>query len=58
LKIDSRVHRAVVFDAPFVTRTAFEAAMVRFAEAGFPRGRQFRLRWGAPWLRFPPPPDA
>lgn len=51
LKMDNRVHLAAVFDAPFVTRTAFEDAMVQFAEAGFPRGRQFRLRWGTPWLR-------
>jgi hypothetical protein len=35
-----------VFDAPFVTRTAFEAAMIRFAEAGFPSGPGFQLRWG------------
>jgi hypothetical protein len=31
------VYLVAVLDAPFVTRTAFEAAMVLFAEAGFPR---------------------
>ncbi len=40
------VYLVAVFDAPFVTRAAFEAAMVRFAEAGFPAAPQFRLRWG------------
>jgi hypothetical protein len=40
------VYLVAVFDAPFVTRAAFEAAMVRFAEAGFPYGSQFRLRRG------------
>lgn len=53
LKMDDRVHLTAILDAPFVTRTAFEAAMLRFAEAGFPRGRRFRLRWGAPWLKLP-----
>jgi hypothetical protein len=41
------VFLVAVFDAPFVTRVAFEAAMVRFADAGFPRGPLFELRWGA-----------
>jgi hypothetical protein len=40
------VYLVAVFDAPFVTRAAFEAAMERFAEAGFPRGPLFQLRWG------------
>lgn len=40
------VYLVAVFDAPFVTRTGFEAAMVRFAEAGFPSNPSFRLRWG------------
>jgi hypothetical protein len=40
------VYLDAVFDAPFVTRTAFEAAMVRFAEAGFPGSLLFQLRWG------------
>lgn len=45
------VYLVAVFDAPFVTRAAFEAAMVRFADAGFPRAPLFRLRWGDPPLR-------
>jgi hypothetical protein len=40
------VYLRAVFDAPFVTRVAFEAAMVRFAEVGFPRAAPFQLRWG------------
>src|SRR5437660_1018738 len=40
------VYLVAVLDAPFVTRTAFEAAMVLFAEAGFPHAPQFQLRWG------------
>src|SRR5262249_30802365 len=40
------VYLVAVLDAPFVTLTAFEAAMVRFAEAGFPGDSRFRLRWG------------
>jgi hypothetical protein len=40
------VYLVAVFDAPFVTRAAFEAAMVRFADVGFPGGPLFRLRWG------------
>jgi hypothetical protein len=40
------VYLVAVFDAPFVTRAAFEAAMVQFADAGFPRGEMFQLRWG------------
>jgi hypothetical protein len=40
------VYLVAVFDAPFVTRAAFEEAMVRFVEAGFPRGDKFQLRWG------------
>jgi hypothetical protein len=44
------VYLVAVFDAPFVTRAAFEGAMTRFAEAGFPRDPSFRLRPGDPWL--------
>jgi hypothetical protein len=40
------VYLRVVTVAPFVTRAAIEDAMVRFAEAGFPRAQRFRLRWG------------
>lgn len=32
-----RVYLVAVFDAPFLTRTLFEAVMVRFTEARFPR---------------------
>lgn len=42
------VYLVAVLDAPFVTRVAFEHAMVRFAEAGFPRSPAFRLRPGDP----------
>jgi hypothetical protein len=48
-----RVYLVAVFDAPFVTRVAFEAAMVKFAEAGFPRGKLFQLRRGAPPVVLP-----
>jgi len=41
-----RVYLVTVLDAQFVTRTAFEAAMVRFAEEGFPRHPRFQLRRG------------
>ena len=48
-KHDERwVYLVAVLDAPFVTRVAFEAAMVRFADAGFPKDPRFRLRWGDP----------
>jgi hypothetical protein len=47
------VYLEAIFDAPFVTRVAFEAAMVKFVEAGFPRGPLFHLRWGDPHLRLP-----
>ena len=47
------VYLFAVFDAPFVTRTAFEAAMLSFADAGFPSGRRFELRSGDPPLRLP-----
>ena len=40
------VYLGAVFDAPFVTRADFEAAMVRFVEAGYPHAPQFQLRWG------------
>jgi hypothetical protein len=45
---NSRVYLCAVFDAPFVTRVLFEAAMVRFAEAGFPGGKLFQFRRGDP----------
>jgi hypothetical protein len=48
---DQRVYLLAVFDAPFVTRAAFEGAMTQFVEAGFPRDPRFRLRWGDPWLQ-------
>jgi len=40
------VYLVAILDAPFITRTAFEAAMVRFADAGFPHDPQFRFRLG------------
>ena len=40
------VYLVAVFNSPFVTRAEFECAMVRFAEAGFPRAPVFRLNWG------------
>jgi hypothetical protein len=45
------VYLVAVFDAPFVTREAFEEAMCRFADAGFPRDPRFQLAEGDPWLR-------
>jgi hypothetical protein len=42
------VYLVAVFEAPFVTRAAFELAMVRFADAGFPHDLRFRLRHGDP----------
>lgn len=42
------VYLVGIFDASFVTRTMFEAAMVRFADAGFPHDPRFRLRHGDP----------
>jgi hypothetical protein len=45
---EQSVYLVAVFDAPFVTRTLFEDAMVKFVEAGFPHASQFRLRWGDP----------
>ena len=50
---ESWVYLVAVFDAPFVTRTAFEEAMIRFAEAGFPRAERFQLRWGDRWVQLP-----
>ena len=50
------VDLVAVFDAPFVTRTLVEEAMVRFAAAGFPRAPQFQLRWGDPRLYLPDNP--
>jgi hypothetical protein len=38
------VYLAAVFDTPFVTRTAFEAAMSQFAALGFPGGERFVVR--------------
>ena len=40
------VYLRVVIAAQFVTRSAFEDAMVRFAEAGFPGAQEFQLGWG------------
>lgn len=40
------VYVVAVFAAPFVTRDAFEDAMERFADAGFPREPRFLLREG------------
>jgi hypothetical protein len=53
-----RVALHVVFDAPFVTRSAFEDAMVRFADAGFPRDPKFQLNDGDPPLVLPAGPLA
>jgi hypothetical protein len=47
------VYLVAVFDAPFVTREAFEQAMCRFADAGFPHDPRFQLREGDPWLPVP-----
>ena len=52
------VYLVAVFNAPFVTRIAFEAAMVRFAEAGFPRSSLFQLRWGDPQVLLSEPAPA
>jgi hypothetical protein len=52
------VYLVAVFDAPFVTRAAFEAAMVRFAEAGFPGGSLFQLRCGDRPMQLPEAQDA
>ncbi len=41
---DRWVYLVAVLDAPFVTRTAFEAEMVQFVEAGFPDAPAFRWR--------------
>jgi hypothetical protein len=40
------VYLVAIFNAPFVTREAFEEAMCRFADAGFPRDPRFQLRQG------------
>ena len=40
------VYLVARLDAPHVTRAAFEEAMVRFADAGFPRAVWLRLRAG------------
>jgi hypothetical protein len=47
------VYLVAVFAAPFVMREAFEMAMCRFADAGFPHDVRFRLREGDPPLRLP-----
>ena len=44
------VYLVAVFEAPYVTRQAFEAAMCVFADAGFPRDARFQLREGDPLL--------
>jgi hypothetical protein len=51
------VYLVAVVDAPFVTREAFEAAMVRFAEAGFPSGALFQLQWGDRPVQVPEVPE-
>ena len=38
-----------IFDAPYVTRVAFESAIARFADAGFPIA--LRVERGDPWLK-------
>ena len=45
------VYVVAFFDAPYVTRTAFEEAMTKFAAAGFPSDPRFRLRPGDPWVQ-------
>ena len=46
------LYLSVVFDLPFVTRQAFEAAMTQFVALGFPDGPLFDLRpeQGCVWL--------
>ena len=44
------VYLVAVLDAPCVTRAAFEDAMTRFADAGFPNDPRFRLEGGDPWF--------
>ena len=49
------VYLVAVLDPPYITRVAFEDAMVRFAEAGFPDDPRFRLRGGGgAWLPVAP----
>ena len=43
---ERRVYVRAVIDAPFITRSAFEAAMEVVADAGFPNHPRFRLRDG------------
>jgi hypothetical protein len=43
LQEEEWVYLLAVLDALFVTRTAFEYAMARFAELGFPEGQSFHL---------------
>jgi hypothetical protein len=43
LQEEEWVYLLAVLDALFVTRTAFEYAMARFAELGFPEGQSFQL---------------
>lgn len=47
------INLLALYTDPYVTRAAFESAMVLFAEAGFPRGPRFQLRWGDPIVRVP-----
>ena len=51
--IERWVYLVATIAAPFVTRSAFEAAMERFADAGFPNGMQFQLRCGDPPTQLP-----
>ena len=50
---EQRIYLVAIFDAPYVTRMAIEAAMVRFAEAGFPRASLFQLEPGDKPVRLP-----
>ena len=38
-----RIGLLAVLDSPYVSRTAFEASLTRFAALGFPAGQRFRL---------------
>jgi hypothetical protein len=47
------VYLVALYTDEYVTRTAYEVAMVLFAEAGFPRDPELQLHWGDPLLRLP-----
>lgn len=42
---DRWVYLVAILDRPFIIRDDFEAAMTRFAQAGFPADPRFHLRW-------------